>query len=113
MAKEDKRESGKEVLRLFRLDALLQTDKYYSKEQLADLLDVSIPTVDRDIKRLREDWQPAVKQWSGTTTFLRAWAGFLLSGRWPRAKLLSSKNILLPNNYFQNNRITHLFTGPL
>ena len=56
MAKEDKRESGKEVLRLFRLDALLQTDKYFSKEQLADLLDVSIPTVDRDIKRLREDW---------------------------------------------------------
>lgn len=62
---------------------------------------------------LRERWQPAVKQWSGTATFLRAWAGFLLSGRWPRAKLLSSKNILLPNNYFQNNRITHLFTGLL
>ena len=44
MAKEDKRESGKEVLRLFRLDALLQTDKYYTKDELAELLNVSIPT---------------------------------------------------------------------
>lgn len=56
MATEDTRQSAKETLRLFLLDALFQQEWFYTKEELASKLEVSIPTLDRDIRRLRDDY---------------------------------------------------------
>lgn len=60
MAKDKKedssRQSGKEIFRLFQLDALFQEDKYYSTEDLTKRLEVSIATLNRDIRRLRDNY---------------------------------------------------------
>lgn len=60
MSKEDKddstRQSGKEIFRLFQLDALFQEDKYYSMEDLTKRLEVSVATLNRDIRRLRDNY---------------------------------------------------------
>lgn len=56
MAKEDTRQSTKENLRLFLLDSLFQQDRFYTKEELVAKLEVSVPTLDRDLRRLRDDY---------------------------------------------------------
>ena len=56
MAKEDTRQSTKENLRLFLLDSFFQQDRFYTKEELLAKLEVSVPTLDRDIRRLRDDF---------------------------------------------------------
>ena len=54
---EDTRQSGKEIFRLFQLDALFQEDRYYSTEELTKRLEVSIATLNRDIRRLRDNYR--------------------------------------------------------
>lgn len=56
MAKEETRQSAKETLRLFLLDSLFQQERYFTKAELTEKLEVSIPTLDRDIRRLRDDF---------------------------------------------------------
>ena len=56
MAKEETRQSAKETLRLFLLDSLFQQERYFTKTELTEKLEVSIPTLDRDIRRLRDDF---------------------------------------------------------
>ena len=56
MAKDDTRQSTKETLRLFFLDSLFQQEWYYTKEELLSKLEVSVPTLDRDLRRLRDDY---------------------------------------------------------
>lgn len=53
---EDKRQSNKENLRLFQLDALLQNQEYYTADQLKEKLGVSPATFNRVIKTLREQY---------------------------------------------------------
>ena len=55
MAKEE-RQSTKENLRLFLLDSLFQQDRFYTKDELIAKTQVSIPTLDRDLRRLRDDY---------------------------------------------------------
>ncbi len=56
MAKEETRQSAKETLRLFLLDSLFQQERYFTKTELTEKLEVSIQTLDRDIRRLRDDF---------------------------------------------------------
>ena len=56
MVKKDTRQSTKENLRLFLLDSLFQQDRFYTKEELVAKLEVSVPTLDRDLRRLRDDY---------------------------------------------------------
>ena len=56
MAKEETRQSTKENLRLFLLDSFFQQDRFYTKEELVAKLEVSVPTLDRDLRRLRDDY---------------------------------------------------------
>lgn len=43
MAKEETRQSVKETLRLFLLDSLFQQERYFTKAELTEKLEVSIP----------------------------------------------------------------------
>lgn len=56
MAKEETRQSTKEILRLFLLDSLFQQDRFYTKDELVAKLEVSNPTLNRDLRRLRDDY---------------------------------------------------------
>ena len=53
-AEKETRQSNKEILRLFQLDALFQEDRYYSIEELKNRLHVSIATLNRDFSKLRD-----------------------------------------------------------
>lgn len=55
--KDDTRQSGKEIFRLFQLDALFQEDRYYSVQDLTERLEVSVATLNRDLRRLRDNYR--------------------------------------------------------
>ncbi len=55
-SKEDTRQSGKEIFRLFQLDALFQEEKYYSIDDLTQRLEVSAATLNRDLRRLKDNY---------------------------------------------------------
>ncbi len=57
MAKEEKRQSTKETLRLFLLDSLFQQERFYTRDELLAKLEVSVPTLNRDLSRLRDDFK--------------------------------------------------------
>lgn len=52
----DSRQSVKDTLRLFQLDALFQDGKHYTAAQLMSRLEISIATLSRDISKLRNDY---------------------------------------------------------
>ncbi|MCR5621674.1 MAG: WYL domain-containing protein [Treponema sp.] len=55
--KSDVRQSGKEIFRLFQLDALFQDGHFYKKEELMKKLEVSEATLKRDIRRLKDNYR--------------------------------------------------------
>ncbi|MBB5226547.1 WYL domain-containing protein [Treponema ruminis] len=54
---DDTRQSGKEIFRLFQLDALFQEEKYYNIEELCKRLEVSSATLNRDLRHLRDSYR--------------------------------------------------------
>ncbi|WP_294427928.1 hypothetical protein [uncultured Treponema sp.] len=66
--KDDTRQSGKEQFRLFLLDALFQEEKFYSKEEVCDRLEVSVATLNRDMEEENPWYDEVFVDKSGTLT---------------------------------------------